>query len=79
MVQLGRPLGGRGGAVPVNGVKVADLGGASGSFSMTKARGFNWVVVGLRPGTVTEDTLEGLKARLKAEGVENVFGVFLKG
>lgn len=79
VVQLGRLLDGRAEAAPVNGVKVTDLGGADESFSMNQARGFNWVVIGIRPGTVAEETLQGLTARLQAQGVENVFGVYLKG
>lgn len=79
VVQLGRLLDGRARAAPVNGVKVTDLGGADESFSMGNARGFNWVVIGIRPGTVAEEALQGLAARLQAQGVENVFGVFLKG
>mgnify|MGYP000058619527 FL=1 len=77
--QLGRPLAGRGGAAPTNGVKVTDLGGSDESFSMSKASGFNWVVIGFRPGTVSEETLQGAAARLREQGVENIFGVLLKG
>ncbi|WP_193748253.1 hypothetical protein [Leisingera sp. ANG-M1] len=79
VIPLSRPLAGRRGPVPTNGVKVADLGGSDESFSMTKAEGFNWVVIGIRPGTVSEETLQGTAARLHAQGVENIFGVFLKG
>ncbi|WP_264212629.1 hypothetical protein [Leisingera thetidis] len=79
VIQLGRPLAGRGGAAPSNGVKVTDLGGADESFSMSKAAGFNWVVIGIRPGAVSEEALQGTAARLQAQGVENIFGVFLKG
>ncbi|MEX0303829.1 MAG: hypothetical protein AB3N24_15530 [Leisingera sp.] len=79
VVHLGRPLAGRAGAAPTNGVKVTDLGGANESFSMSKARGFNWVVIGIRAGSVSEEALEGTAARLHEQGVENIFGVFLKG
>lgn len=79
VIQLGRPQTGRGGAGPANGVKVTDLGGADESFSMSKAAGFNWVVIGLRPGAVSEETLQGMADRLQMQGVENIFGVFLKG
>ncbi|KIC23354.1 MULTISPECIES: hypothetical protein [unclassified Leisingera] len=79
VVHLGRLLDGRAGAARVNGVKVTDLGGADESFSMGNAGGFNWVVVGIRPGAVAEEALQGLTARLQAQGVENIFGVFLKG
>lgn len=79
VVRLGRPLGGRSGPVPVSGVKVSDLGGADEGFTMSKASGFDWVVIGLRPGTMTEEALEGFTARLKSQGVENIFAVFLKG
>ncbi|MFY0311268.1 hypothetical protein ACFMBG_15360 [Leisingera sp. D0M16] len=78
VVQLGRLLDGRSEPTPANGVKVTDLGGADESFCMSKARGFNWVVIGIRPGTVAEETLQGLTARLQAQGVENVFGVMLR-
>ncbi|KIC16251.1 hypothetical protein [Leisingera sp. ANG-Vp] len=79
VIQLGRPLGGRAGAAPTNGVKVTDLGGGAESFSMSKACGFNWVVIGIRPGGATEEALQGTAARLREQGVANIFGVFLKG
>ncbi|MEW2912753.1 hypothetical protein [Leisingera sp. JC11] len=79
VVQLGRLLDGRAEAVPATGVKVTDLGGANDSFCMGNARGLNWVVIGIRPGTVAEEALQGLTARLQGQGVENIFGVFLKG
>lgn len=58
---------------------VTDLGGSDESFSMGKVEDFNWILIGLRPGNVTEEALEATIRKFKDQGVENVFGAFLAG
>lgn len=64
---------------------VADLGGATGQFSMARiepgqgARPIDWVVIALRPGRVTEDVLQSTIAELRAHGARQVFGLYLVG
>lgn len=66
-------------SVDGRGAVVRSLGGASETFRAGETAVPQWLVIGMRPGTISDVELEAIVAQWQERGVQRVFGLLIWG